>query len=253
MSKHNCRSKTRLYQTYYAIIYRCYSPNCPDYQYYGGRGIGVCQEWRNSYDAFADWSFANGYDPLLPGKLKSIDRIDTNKDYSPENCRWITMAEQNANRRCVAKLTFNGETHTFQEWAKITGIDATTLYQRYHTFNWPVENVLTTDVEKTYTASDGQQYTLRQIADAAHISINLAWQRLNRLGWSVERTISQGARKCGTVYTDASGKTYTLQELANITGVKTHTLWMRLQKLGWSVDECLAGHRFHNLTDQESA
>ena len=68
---------------------RCYNANAKNYEYYGGRGIAICEEWRTSYEAFRGWANSNGYKDGL-----SLDRIDPDKDYSPDNCRWITMSAQ---------------------------------------------------------------------------------------------------------------------------------------------------------------
>jgi hypothetical protein len=73
---------------------RCHNPKNSRYQDYGGRGITVCDEWLNSFTSFYDWSIANGYRDDL-----SIDRIDNDKGYSPDNCRWATVLEQNRNKR----------------------------------------------------------------------------------------------------------------------------------------------------------
>lgn len=87
-------SKTRLHRIWQNMRNRCYYKNLPEFKYWGGRGITVCNEWKNSFLAFYDWSMANGYNDNL-----SIDRIDVDGNYCPDNCRWATAAEQQKNRR----------------------------------------------------------------------------------------------------------------------------------------------------------
>lgn len=87
-------TRKRLYRIYYKMKERCYKPTNDNYKYYGGLGITICDEWLNSFPKFAEWALANGYADNL-----TIDRKDNTKGYSPDNCRWITIQEQQGNRR----------------------------------------------------------------------------------------------------------------------------------------------------------
>lgn len=88
------KSGTRLHRIWKAMHSRCYNKNFHAYNHYGGRGITICDEWLHDFQAFHDWAIVNGYKDNL-----SIDRIDNDKGYSPDNCRWVTMEEQNKNKR----------------------------------------------------------------------------------------------------------------------------------------------------------
>lgn len=142
LTKHG-DSGTRLYDIWCAIKGRCYNESHKDYQDYGGRGIAMCDEWKNNYIAFRDWALSNGYQENL-----TIDRIDVNKNYELDNCRWIAKSEQNSNKRNNHLITYNGETRTLTEWAEITGIPRSTLSARIVLNNWPIEKALTQEVRK---------------------------------------------------------------------------------------------------------
>ena len=119
-------SKTRLYQTWRDMKSRCNNPKNKSYKDYGKRGIKICKEWNESFKSFYDWAISNGYNQKL-----TIDRIDNNKGYTPQNCRWATPKEQANNRRIVRKVTILGETKTFNEFEKQYGISAQLIHSRY--------------------------------------------------------------------------------------------------------------------------
>ena len=129
---------TRIYGIYRNMIYRCEFPNAACYENYGGRGIRVCDQWRNDFIKFYEWSMNNGYEDHL-----TIDRIDNDKDYEPSNCRWATRMQQQNNRRDNHFLTYNGETHTITEWGRIVGLSDSLIRGRIKC-GWSVERALMT-------------------------------------------------------------------------------------------------------------
>lgn len=136
-------SYTKLYRAWASMKDRCYNTNAVEYHRYGQRGIRICEGWRECFEAFAEWSYANGYKEGL-----SIDRIDVNGNYEPSNCRWVDMKTQGRNRRSNRLLTFNGETRCVSEWSEITGIGVSTIFSRIKS-GWDVESILTQPVLET--------------------------------------------------------------------------------------------------------
>lgn len=114
-------SGTRIYRIWKAMKARCSNQNDV---LYGGRGIIVCDEWK-SFVPFYKWAIKNGYD-----ENKSIDRINVNGNYSPDNCRWSLISEQANNKRNNKRITINGETYNALEWSKITGVSYQTIWKR---------------------------------------------------------------------------------------------------------------------------
>ena len=141
---------TRLFCIYHGIKSRCYNKNDKYYYNYGGRGITMCDEWLNDFNSFVKWANENGYSdiPYNVGGV-SIDRIDNDKGYSPDNCRWATRIEQNNNTRTNRRITVNGETHTVSEWSRITGIELHVINDRIrkHGFT-PEESIMKKDFRR---------------------------------------------------------------------------------------------------------
>ena len=127
---------SKLFYIYYGMKDRCWNPKNKDYKYYGGRGISICSEW-SGYIPFKKWAEENGYEEGL-----SIDRIDVDGDYCPENCRWVTMLAQHNNTSRTIYITANGKTMTALEWEKATGISARTIRHRLK-LGWKEEDAVT--------------------------------------------------------------------------------------------------------------
>jgi hypothetical protein len=139
MSSHG-KSGSRLHHIWKNMRQRCANPHKPDYKYYGGRGIVVDDIW-NDYEVFEKWAIESGYTDAL-----TIDRIDVNGNYCPDNCRWVSMTEQARNMSRNRIITYNGESHCLSEWGEILGISAKVLGLRINTYGWSVERAFATPV-----------------------------------------------------------------------------------------------------------
>lgn len=155
------RNNRRLNVVYHGMKQRCYNPHSKSYEYYGGRGIGVCAEWKNSYSAFMKWAYENGYDEKAPTGKCTLDRIDNSKDYSPDNCRFVDMKVQLDNRRVpqdglhawahqkenTAGWEINGVKKSKKEWCREFKINFSTVQARLKKGISPLE-ALTTPIRK---------------------------------------------------------------------------------------------------------
>lgn len=120
----------RLYRIWRAMRFRCEQPSHDCYQLYGGRGIKVCDEWKDSFSVFRRWALASGYRDDL-----TIDRKNNDGNYEPSNCRWISPIEQTKNKRPAKneiRVERNGRVMSLLAWSRETGIGYTTLIKRYH-------------------------------------------------------------------------------------------------------------------------
>lgn len=130
-----------LYIVWGGMKKRCTNPNCAAYPNYGGRGIGICDEWEQDFKMFYDWAMSSGYADNL-----TLDRIDNDGDYEPSNCRWVDKLTQVRNRRNTLLVQHGGKTQTLKAWADELGIGYHTLYSRINR-GWSVDETLTKEVK----------------------------------------------------------------------------------------------------------
>ena len=138
--RHNM-SNTRLYKIWASMKNRCYTPSHHSYKNYGGRGIGLCDDWKDAPDAFFDWAKSSGYTDEM-----TIERIDVNGNYCPENCTWIPANEQQRNRRSCQFFTHNGVTKNLMDWCHDLGLDYKNVHNRIHKLGWSFERAISEPV-----------------------------------------------------------------------------------------------------------
>lgn len=136
-------SNTRIYKIWKGIKNRCLNKKTPSYRNWGGRGITICDEWKNDFLPFYNWSMSHGYSDEL-----SIDRINNNGNYEPNNCRWATRKEQNRNTRQNTFYTYKGETHCLKEWSEKLNFSYKLLQQRIKRDGLSFEEAITKEVRK---------------------------------------------------------------------------------------------------------
>jgi hypothetical protein len=133
-----------LYSRWSSLKQRCYDKNNSRYKNYGARGIKVCDEWlgKNGSENFIRWALQNGYNDDL-----TIDRIDVNGDYCPENCRWVSNKEQASNKTTNVFVFYNGDKKTIREWSLILKVNEDTLYRRKKK-GWCDKKIIETPIRK---------------------------------------------------------------------------------------------------------
>jgi hypothetical protein len=134
-------SGTRIYRIWKGMRNRCENQNIPQYRDWGGRGITVCEEWKTDFNKFYEWSMTHGYTNEL-----SIDRIDNDGNYCPENCRWTTAQTQALNRKSNSFITYNGITKHISEWDKDIGSAKSGRVRARLNAGWSIEDAVTTPV-----------------------------------------------------------------------------------------------------------
>ena len=178
-----------VYSVYRAMLDRCGNENTPNFASYGGRGIKVCPRWLEGFAAFAEdmGNRPNG---------GSIERIDNDKGYSPDNCRWATRKEQNRNTRRNKVLDHGGKSLCISEWAEVAGIHEAIIRQRL-TLGWPVDRVLTEPAKKITPTSMTLNGRTQKVADwCRELGLPLATIRTRvAKGWSDAEALTRPVRE----------------------------------------------------------
>lgn len=184
---------SRLRNIYKLMKYRCSQPKYDKYKYYGGRGIEVCSDWADSFNSFEQWALENGYAEGL-----TLDRIDNDGDYEPENCRWVTLKEQANNRSTNHMLTYNGKTQSIQKWSEELDISSTMLEQRIKA-GWDVEKALTEPNKGTNHESlvtyEGRTQRIFEWAKELGMKRNTLTSRIIQHKWPIEKALTTPVKK----------------------------------------------------------
>lgn len=175
---------TKLQNVYYSMKTRCCNTKSRPYHNYGGRGIAVCCDWLASFSNFKNWAVKSGYREGL-----TLDRIDVNGDYCPENCRWVPMKTQQNNKRTNIRLTCKGKTLTLSEWSEALGIPYNCLLTRVRRYGQDANRVLVVPSRRKLIEFDGRKQYLSEWCAELGLDYNKTNLRLHR-GWSINKAFN---------------------------------------------------------------
>lgn len=217
-----------LYRRWLGIKARCYNPANKDFRNYGARGITVCDEWRNNFWAFAEWAYANGYSPAL-----TIDRIDNDKGYGPDNCRWVDRAQQNRNKRGVS--VYDG--YTIPQICEKEGISYDVL-KRVLGSGCGIEHA----VSEAHALAEKREHNAK--CRSAGISVETIQRRMGR-GFTFDEAFEMGHDRLNGVYAEINGVRKSLKEWCDEYGVLAPTVSYRMRVKGMTLEEALTAPK-HN-------
>ena len=238
-------SNTKLYNVWNSIKSRCFNPNSQAANDYGNRGITMCEEWYNDYTIFRDWAFANGYDPKIEYKNNNdkltVERINVNGNYCPENCKLIPLSKQNENKRNNIRYEFNGKKLLAKEWAEETGIPLTTINSRLAR-GWSIDKILTTNkiretgMNNTQYEINGEFHNIYEWSKIYNIDPNVVRSRISG-GWNIEKALTEPVINNRNIisYNECTG---TIAEWARALMIPSHIIQYRLAH-GWSEESTL--------------
>lgn len=188
------KRRTSLYNVWSCMKRRCLNQNDSSYRFYGERGVSVCEEWKNDFEAFYDWAMKNGYKKGL-----QLDRIDTNGNYCPQNCRFITQKENENNRSDNVIVEYEGVEYTLSQFAEKHSLDYDRLRYLYVQCGVPVKEIFENDYmnkpykrerEKVYMYN-GEEHTLKEFSEMYNIDIGTLRSRVHGMKWDIARAIKE--------------------------------------------------------------
>ena len=233
-------SNTRLYNIWKDMRRRCQATYRTDYPRYGGRGIKVCKEWSIDFMSFYNWSIKHGYSSSL-----SIDRINVNGDYCPENCRWVTDDVQANNKTNNIYLDYKGEKVTLKQACDKEGQNYKDVLSRIKRNNWPIEKALYTpikfkgpSIKHSEVEIEGVTHTVGEWCKELGFKYSMIAKRIC-LGMTPKEALTKPSLRFKYKFMKYNGKTQSLQEWAKELGFKENTLQKRLEK-GWTVEKTLS-------------
>lgn len=175
--EHKVAENKRLWTIWNGIKKRCLFETEPRYAQYGGRGIKMCQPWIDSFDNFADWALNNGYRDDL-----TIERIDVNGNYCPENCKWITRCEQAFNKRDTIWIDYKGRHIQLRKLCKEMDLHYDAIHNRITKLGWDAERAIDTPMQ-----TEG---SLRSECIKLGLNYGTVISRINKFGWTREKALS---------------------------------------------------------------
>lgn len=248
-TKHNLWN-SRIYKIYYGMKARCYSSATPNYNDYGGRGIKICDEWKDDFMSFYNWSMANGYSDEL-----SIDRIDVDGDYSPENCRWVDKIVQANNCRNTYYVTYKGVTKPISDWCRELGLKHSVVSSRLRS-GWDVNDAFEQPSEINHrnelVTYRGESKLISDWCAELGLQLKTVYSRLEK-GWTIEQAlspISDDRKRKSLKITSVDGRIFmcsSVNEGADVIGIAKSSIRYHIKRYGlpceykgWTIEETTA-------------
>ncbi len=228
------KNKTKLYQVWISMRQRCYNPNDKRYANYGGRGIQVCDPWNKHYYEFETWAAESGYQEGL-----TLERIDNDGDYCPENCKWVTWEEQRLNKQNTI-YTSSGVPALLE--CKKNNVPYRTFISRICNMGWDVDKACSEPVRldrSFYSSADlveynGETKCLKDWCAELGLNYTTVWKRIKK-GWDVEKAFFSQSRKKIVEY---KGETRELSYFQRMSGLAPASFYERLRN-GWTLEEAI--------------